>query len=266
MHNLGGHLKTWNYQTILVWKHRQGGSHCHKGALNWCAEQVLEGTWNMSWCESRYALLSRRYGNSTYSQHHNGVAKPSIPYSHYLIRTSQIFISGDSWKATCMRTIHNSLLYSNFQLIRKFVAYQKRVSQGDWQLYSMNSSVLSAQWWSFGTRPVKNTSFEQKTSNQCFFFNYCYISFQEMQSFSEFFVSVINYYHINGLHLFWDTLFIDYRYFFVLIYIITIFYINKPEYLKMSVITGEVAKRYIDPVNICINCNILLSAETKETA
>ena len=29
-----------------------------------------------------------------------------------------------------------------------------------------------------------------------------YISFQDMQSFFEFLVSVINYYHINELHLF----------------------------------------------------------------
>ena len=34
-----------------------------------------------------------------------------------------------------------------------------------------------------------------KTSN--------YISFQDMQSFFEFLVSVINHYHINGLYLFW---------------------------------------------------------------
>ena len=41
-------------------------------------------------------------------------------------------------------------------------------------------------------------------SNQCFF-NCYYISFQDMQSFFEFLVSVINHYHINRLHLFWDS-------------------------------------------------------------
>ena len=37
------------------------------------------------------------------------------------------------------------------------------------------------------------------------FFNCNYISFQDMQSFFEFLVSVINHYHNNGLHLFWDS-------------------------------------------------------------
>ena len=35
------------------------------------------------------------------------------------------------------------------------------------------------------------------------FWNCCYISFQNMKSFFEFLVSVINYYHIIGLRLFW---------------------------------------------------------------
>ena len=36
-------------------------------------------------------------------------------------------------------------------------------------------------------------------------YNCYYINFQDMQSFSEFLVSIINHYHINGLHLFYDT-------------------------------------------------------------
>ena len=32
-----------------------------------------------------------------------------------------------------------------------------------------------------------------------------FISFQDMQSFFEFFVSVINHYYFNELHLFWDS-------------------------------------------------------------
>ena len=51
----------------------------------------------------------------------------------------------------------------------------------------------------------KNASFELETSNEAFFNRY-YISFQDMQSFYEFLDSIINHYHINGLHLFWDVL------------------------------------------------------------
>ena len=43
VHSLGGHLKIWNNRTVLVWEDRWGTSHCHKGALHWWAEQVLEG-------------------------------------------------------------------------------------------------------------------------------------------------------------------------------------------------------------------------------
>ena len=38
-----------------------------------------------------------------------------------------------------------------------------------------------------------------------FFLNCYYISFQEMESFLGFFVSVINHYHVNGSHLSWDS-------------------------------------------------------------
>ena len=31
------------------------------------------------------------------------------------------------------------------------------------------------------------------------------------------FVSIINHYHINGLHLFWDTLYIKLGYFYILV-------------------------------------------------
>ena len=47
----------------------------------------------------------------------------------------------------------------------------------------------------------KNASFEPGTLNQCcYFFNCHYISFQDMQSFFEFLVSVINHYHINCIN------------------------------------------------------------------
>ena len=53
-------------------------------------------------------------------------------------------------------------------------------------------------------RPVKNASVKLETSNECFF--NCYdINFQEMQYFLVFLVSVINHYHINRLHLFWNS-------------------------------------------------------------
>ena len=38
------------------------------------------------------------------------------------------------------------------------------------------------------------------------FLNFYYISFQDMQPFFfKFLVSVVNHYHINGLHLFWNS-------------------------------------------------------------
>ena len=57
----------------------------------------------------------------------------------------------------------------------------------------------------FETRTIKNASFEQATSNRCFFKNCYYISFQDTQSFFEFLVSVINPYDINELNLFGDS-------------------------------------------------------------
>ena len=38
-----------------------------------------------------------------------------------------------------------------------------------------------------------------------YYYYYYYISFQDMQSIFWFLVSLINHYHINGLHLFWDS-------------------------------------------------------------
>ena len=60
------------------------------------------------------------------------------------------------------------------------------------------------QWWSFETRPVKNASFELETPNQCFF-QFLLYQLPGHAIFFEFLVSVINQYHINKLHLFWDS-------------------------------------------------------------
>ena len=70
--------------------------------------------------------------------------------------------------------------------------------------YDNDLLLRLAQWWSFETCPVKNASFELKTSDQ-WFINCYYISFQDMQSLFEFLVSVINHYHINWLYLFGDS-------------------------------------------------------------
>ena len=53
----------------------------------------------------------------------------------------------------------------------------------------------------------KNAYLEQETSNQgCFnFIVLIYIGFRDMQSFFEFLVSVIYHYHIDAMHLFWDS-------------------------------------------------------------
>ena len=72
-----------------------------------------------------------------------------------------------------------------------------------------NPSIL--KWFICGTITIaviwnlsrKIAFFKLETTNQRFF-NCYYISFQNMQSF-EFLVSVINDYHIHGLHLFWDN-------------------------------------------------------------
>ena len=49
----------------------------------------------------------------------------------------------------------------------------------------------------------KNTSLEQEISTQCFLI--VIISAFRTLIFLEFLVSVINHYHINGLHLFWHS-------------------------------------------------------------
>ena len=69
--------------------------------------------------------------------------------------------------------------------------------------YESDLLLRQVQWWSFRTRPVKNAPLELESLDPCFFYCY-YISFQDMQSFFEFLVSVINNYHINRLHLFGD--------------------------------------------------------------
>ena len=58
----------------------------------------------------------------------------------------------------------------------------------------------------FGTFPLKNASFELETSNQWVFFKLILYWYSRTPNhFFEFLVSVINHYHINGLHLFWDS-------------------------------------------------------------
>ena len=47
---------------------------------------------------------------------------------------------------------------------------------------------------------IWNTSCENAS-----FFNCYYISIKDMHSFFGFLVSLTNHYHINGLHLFWDS-------------------------------------------------------------
>ena len=62
------------------------------------------------------------------------------------------------------------------------------------------------QRWSFGTRPVKNAYFELETSNQCLFvFSLLLYQLAGHAIFFKFLVTAINHYHINGLHLFWDS-------------------------------------------------------------
>ena len=64
--------------------------------------------------------------------------------------------------------------------------------------------IMIYYWDKRTTSNKKKAFFEPETSNKCFF-NCYYISFQHMQSFFEFRVSVINHYHIKWLHLFWES-------------------------------------------------------------
>ena len=140
MHGLRGHLKTWNNRTIFVWKRRRGCCQCHWRALHWCARQVLEDTWNESWCESRYATkwgqlhikpTSRSRGSTIDSLigWSAGATNPSGLCIHP-IWTSQILISRGSWRITRMRTMHNPLLNSKWPSIRRFVSYRKKSTPG----------------------------------------------------------------------------------------------------------------------------------------
>ena len=81
MHSLGGHLKTWNNRTILLCKRKRGGSHCHKEVFHWHAEQVLVGTGNTLGCE----MVTSRWGNSIYSQHHDELEWLNHRFSNWLI-------------------------------------------------------------------------------------------------------------------------------------------------------------------------------------
>ena len=64
--------------------------------------------------------------------------------------------------------------------------------------------LRQAQWWSFRTRPVKNTFFELETSN--------HILLELLSNqlpghaiFKKCFVLAINHHRINGLYLFWNS-------------------------------------------------------------
>ena len=72
--------------------------------------------------------------------------------------------------------------------------------------HSYDNDILlrQPQWWSFGTRPVKNYILWAWNTKSMVFYCY-YISFQKHAIFFEFLVSVINHCHINVLHLFWDS-------------------------------------------------------------
>lgn len=74
MHSLGRHLQTWYNRSILVWRRRRGGSHCHKGALHLDPQQVLKDTQRSGVNRASHAVVTRRV-NSICSQHNDGVAK-----------------------------------------------------------------------------------------------------------------------------------------------------------------------------------------------
>ena len=97
------------------------------------------------------------------------------------------------------------------------------------------------------------------------FFNWYYISFQDMQYFFEFLVSVINHYHINGLHLFWDSfqwfclqISSDAKYFFlscprhcnqgliVIVYYFQIWNKKEPNIIISKVISSHMGHLYIE--------------------
>ena len=105
-------------------------------------------------------------------------------------------------------------------------------------------------------------------SNQCSF-NCYYISFQDLQSFSEFLVSVINHYHINGLHLFWDIfkwfclqISSDTKYFFLScprycdwrLIVVIVYYFQIWNKKKHNIISSRVISSHIGPMYIETPC------------
>ena len=98
--------------------------------------------------------------------------------------------------------------YENYlrEISIHYIPKYYRVSQNrsnPWILwwFITETSTMVVIW---NTSSKKNSSLEQESSNQCVF-NCYYISFQDMQSFFYFLVSVINHYCIYRLHVFWDS-------------------------------------------------------------
>ena len=85
-----------------------------------------------------------------------------------------------------------------------------RVCQGDWQLRSLASSVSEVPRQSFGTCAPINVSFELTSNLQVFLYLFLIViilASRKGNLFFKFLVWVINCYHVNGFHLFWDTLY-----------------------------------------------------------
>ena len=144
---------------VMVRKRRRRGSHCHKRSITL-----------MCWISSRRHLehvvvwIEMCKSSNKIRQLHILPTllwiDSSIGWSAgvaNLIWASKIFTSWGSWRTTCVRTIHNPLLNSKWPSIRRFVPYRKK-------------------------RALDECTFSN-ASNQCFFKNSYYISFQDMQSF-----------------------------------------------------------------------------------
>ena len=136
-------------------------------------EQNASGTrrgmiWNVQWFQQDVATphtanittewLDYRFPNQLIRRRREPEWSP-----HLLdVTPSQIFISGCSWRITCMRTIHNQLLNIKRPSIRRFVPYQKRVSW--WLTTSLDEfkKIISAMAIIWNTSR-KNASFKLVT-------------------------------------------------------------------------------------------------------
>ena len=69
-------------------------------------------------------------------------------------------------------------------------------------MFNTETSAMAVIWNTSNKKCILSAS---DIKSMFYYYYYYYISFQDMEYFFEFFVSVKNHYHINRLYLFWDS-------------------------------------------------------------